>query len=396
MKVEPEFRRREVLLAALALLGGCGGVDSGGTGTGAAATYVIGPITGFGSIIVNGVRYDDASARVEDEDGNLRSRDELALGMRAEIIASAVTMAGGVSSATASSIRLQREIIGPVEHVDLANARLVVLGQTVAVVATTVFDAAIANGLASLAPGDVLEIYAVLDLAVARYVATRIARRTGSAAFALRGAVASLSLTTKTLTIGQLTIDWSAVPPPQPATALAPGKLVRIKLAGPPVAGVWLVTALASGQPMPEDREFAEVEGRITAFTSTTDFELDGLPVDATGASFPDGSDTLALGVAVEAYGSVRNGVLLATRVELEEAHGGGGPEAFELHGTIESVEASASRFVVRSVTVEWTEATRFDSSTPADIQVGRKVEVKGRLSANGQVIDATLVHVER
>jgi hypothetical protein len=107
MNGSPELRRRDVLLAALALLGGCGGVDSGGTGTGASSTYASGPITGFGSIIVNGVRYDDIGASIEDDDGRVRSHDELGLGMRTEVIASAITTAAGVASATASSIRVQ-------------------------------------------------------------------------------------------------------------------------------------------------------------------------------------------------------------------------------------------------------------------------------------------------
>lgn len=54
-------------------------------------------------------------------------------------------------------------------------------------------------------------------------------------------------------------------------------------------------------------------------------------------------------------------------------------------------------RFLVRGVTVMWTTATRFDSSgPPTDTWVGRRVEVKGRLSADGSSIEATSVHIER
>ncbi len=196
---------------------------------------------------MNGVRFDDTSAWVEDDDGRPLSRSDLALGMRTEIIASAVTTAAGVSSATAASIRVQREIIGPLELVDTASAQLVVLGQTVAVVATTVFDDSIANGVASLAPGDILEVFAALDLATGRYVASRIGRRADAFEYTLRGAVTALVLTGKTLTIGQLTIDWSAVAPSDPSTALAPGNLIRVKLSTQPIAGVWHATALSSG-----------------------------------------------------------------------------------------------------------------------------------------------------
>ena len=62
---------RALLFAAI--LGGCGGgVDSGGTG--GAATYANGPITGSGSIIVNGVRFDDSAAAISDDSGPGRNR----------------------------------------------------------------------------------------------------------------------------------------------------------------------------------------------------------------------------------------------------------------------------------------------------------------------------------
>jgi hypothetical protein len=382
------------VLAAVALLGGCGGVDSGGTGTGASSTYAVGPITGFGSIIVNGVRYDDAGATIEDDDGRMRSSAELKLGMRAEVLASAITTTAGVSRATAASIRVHSEIVGPLEAIDSATARLTVLGQSVAVVATTVFDTALAGGVAALVPGNVLEVYATLDVSSGRYVASRIERRSDATAYKLRGVISTLALGARTLGIGGATIDWSGVAPGDPGTALAPGQFVRVTLATAATAGVWRATALSSGVPRQDDREAAEVEGRITAFTSPSSFSVNGFPVDATAASVPNAGAGLALGVLVEVMGSVRNGVLVASRVELKSDEGG--PEAFELNGRIDVVDAPAQRFVVRGVTVMWSGATRFDSSSPGDIAVGRQVEVRGVLSSDGQRIDATLIHVER
>jgi hypothetical protein len=393
MSAEFEIRRRELLLATLATLGGCGGVDSGGTGTGASSTYAVGPINGFGSIIVNGVRYDESSASIDDDDGRMRTKDELKLGMQAEVLASAITTSAGVSSATASSIRVRSEIVGVLEAIDTASARLSVLGQNVDVVATTVFDAALPGGLAALMPGDVLEVYATLDLAAGRYVASRIERRSSASVYKLRGAVAELSLAAKTITIGRAVIDWSGVPPTDPATTLAPGRLVRITLATTAVAGVWRATALSSDVPRPDDRAVAEIEGRVTAFTSTSSFAVNGIAVDATTAVFPNGSAGLALGAGVEVVGSLRDGVLIASRVQVDG--NGGSTEPFELDGRIESVDAPAQRFVLRGVTVHWSASTVFDSMGPAVIAVGRSVEVKGNLSADGLLIEATSVHVD-
>jgi hypothetical protein len=188
-------------------------------------------------------------------------------------------------------------------------------------------------------------------------------------------------------------IDWSAVPPADPATALAPGRLVRVTLAAAAAAGVWRATALTNDVPRPADRDVAEIEGRVTAFTSASSFAVNGIGVDATTALFPNGSAGLALGTSVEVVGSLRGGVLFANRVQVDG--GDGGSEPFELNGNIESVDAAAQRFVVRGVTVHWSASTVFDSMGPAAIRVGRSVEVRGNLSADGLLIEATLVHVE-
>jgi hypothetical protein len=387
-----KLRRREWLLSMLAVLGGCG-VDSGGTGTGTAATLAAGPISGFGSIIVNGVRYDDATAVISDDDGRIRSRAELRLGMRTEVLASAVIVSAGVASATASAIHLRREIVGPVQALDAAKSRLTVLGQRVSIGATTVFDTSLPLGLASLATGDILEVYAVYDVAAGQFVATRIDRLASATAYKLRGVIASLSLTAKTLTVGALRVDWLSVAPADPATALAPGQFVQLTLATAPVSGVWRAIELVAGLPALADRERAEIEGRITAFSSSTSFALNGSTVDASTASFPNGSAGLALGAKVEVQGSIRGGVIVASSVAVESEVDQ--PEPFELHGAILSIDAAAQSFIVQGVTVVWGSATVFESSTAADLRVGRQVEVRGALSTGGTRIDATRIHVE-
>jgi len=389
------FRRRELVLAALALLGGCGGVDSGGTGTGMAPpTLAYGPITGFGSIIVVGVRYDESNADIEADDGTMLARSALRLGMQAEVMASQiVSSATSAPSAVASSVRLRSEIVGPVEAIDTAAGELTVLGQRVAVVASTAFDDTLASGLAALSAGDGVEVYAALDRASNRYVASRIERRGAGTDYKLRGVVGDLSLTNRTLTIGAAVVDWSAVAPADPARDLAPGSALRITLSNVPAAGIWRATGLARSVVMLADRERVEIEGRVTAFTSTTRFDVNGFMVDASSAAFPDGTAALTLGARVEVEGSARSGVLVAERVELK-----GDSEAgeVELHGSIESVDAAAQQFVVRGVRVVWSAATRFESSSAADITVGRQVEVKGTLSADGTRVEAGEIHVER
>jgi hypothetical protein len=390
------MRRRVWLLAVLvSLLGalaGCGGVDSGGTGTGAAPqTLAVGPITGFGSIIVNGVRYDDGMAMITDDDGRSIESSQLKLGMQAVVQASAIVSSGTVSTATASRIAVRSDIVGPIEAINRTAGTLTVLGQTVAVVPATVFDAGLPMGVASLSTNDVVEVFGGYDAAASRYVASRITLRSGVSAYKLRGPVAALSLPARTLTIGTAVVDWSAVAPVDPASALAPGRTIRVTVATAPTAAGWRATALSTGKPVLEDRDRVEIEGRISAFTSVTQFEVNGFAVDASAVP-PADTAGLALGVKIEVTGSARGGVLLAQKVGREDDEGGN----LELHGSIESVDSVASRFIVRGVTVRWSATTSFEGGSAADILPNRQVEVRGGLSDDGTLLDATSIHIER
>jgi hypothetical protein len=388
-------RRSALLLAtAFVLLAGCGGVDSGGTGVGQSGqpTYAAGPITGFGSIVVNGVRYDESMAEVFDDEGLLRGRDDLKLGMLTEVFASAVVSSATGPSATASAVRFGSQIIGKIDSVDVAGSRFVVLGQTVRVTTSTVFDAA-AGGLAALAAGDQAEVFAQLDVSTQTYVATRIERRSNLTLYKLRGVVSALSVADKTITVGGQLISYAGVAVIDPATTLVAGTTVRVTLQTTRVGNAWVATSLMTGIGRVADRETAEVDGRIGAFTSTTQFVVNGITVDASAATFPNGSAGIVLGARVEVEGSIRNGVLVAQRVKLE-----GDDEAagFELQGTISAPDPGNMTFVVRGVTVVYSSTTRFDSGTAADIVAGRKVEVRGMLSVNGTRLAATSIHVER
>ena len=71
--------RRSLLAGAAASVAasllGCGGGDGlAGVGTGGTGSFSSGPIRGFGSIVVNGVRYDEASAQVVGDAGAAFSR----------------------------------------------------------------------------------------------------------------------------------------------------------------------------------------------------------------------------------------------------------------------------------------------------------------------------------
>jgi len=383
-----------LLLAGSALLAACGGGgDSGNSApTEGATAFVEGPITGFGSIIVNGVRYDDGTAAVLDDDDVSHGRDALKLGMMVAIDATQVDRAAG--SGQALRIRFGSEIVGPVQSVDTAANTLLLLGQTVRITATTVFDDSLGGGLAGLAIGRVLEVHALFDAASGQYIATRIEDEDDATAYRLRGTVANLDTAARSFTLGGALISYADLTPAEVPAGLANGRRVRVKLQATPVAGQWVAVALRSGQRKLDDRDDAELQGTITALTSTAAFEVNGVPVNAASARFPDGSAGVILGARVEVEGHMLDGVLVAHEVELEPRRGDERDD-FELHGAISALDGTSQTFMLRGVRVSYAGSPVYEDGSAAQLADGRRVEVKGRLSADRSVLQAHKIEFE-
>ena len=260
--------------------------------------------------------------------------------MRVEIQGGAVNDDGTGPRATANEIRFGSEVVGPVTAVDATAKSLVVLGQTVLVLDTTVIDDRLVGGFAAIGVGSVLEVHGSRDATTGAITATRIEPSTAPAAFRLRGLVAALDGAAKTFTIGGTLISYATVTPP-PA-GLADGVVVRVRLQTAPVAGAFVATRIDAAAPHVDDANEAEIEGSITAFTSTASFSVNGIAVDASKATFPNGTTGLALGAQVEVHGTSSNGVVTATTVKIE-THADRKAEGFELHGAIASIDSDGT-----------------------------------------------------
>lgn len=377
---------RPLVLAAFVVswLTSCGGVDSGGTGSAA-----VGPITGYGSIIVNGVRFDDSSAAVLDDAGNVRSRDQLRLGVMTVVDAFELTGSAGSQRAIASTIRISSEIVGPVDAVDPAAGRIEVLGQTVMVTPATVFDAA--GGLASLQVGTVVEVYGRHDAVAGRYAATRIERKSDVERYTLRGVIASVNA--PSFMIGGQRIGLAQLPAPDLQQVVA-GRLVRVTLQTSAFGDLRIATAVTSGLRQLPDRDDAQVEGRISAWGSSRQFSVDGMAVDAAGAAFPDGEGGVVLGARVEVEGESRGGVLYARVVKVEGDEDSGN-SVFELNGPIETLDMAGRTLTLRGVVVDFSGNVQFRSGTASDLAVGRRIEVEGALSSDGSRVVAQEITFE-
>jgi Domain of unknown function (DUF5666) len=377
--------------ALLAACGGGGGGDDAPTGGATGAqSFMSGPISGLGSIIVGGVRFDDSSARVEsedDDDSRSRNRSELQLGMMVEVESSSID--DSTSSGTAVRIRFGSEMKGPVASLDAAEQTLRVLDQTVEVRAETVFAPGL-SGFAAIRVGQILEIHAQFDAATGRYSATRIELEDNANEYRLRGRVSSLDTAAKTFKIGDAVINYAGVAE-LPAN-LANDQRVRVRLQTAQVDGQWVATRLRSGVRRVDDFGDARIRGLVTAFTSATQFEVQGVAVEVASGARVEG--TVAQGAMVEVRGRAESGRIVASRVKVldrrdDEVRG------VELHGNVSALDTAAKTFMLREVKVSYANVIEWKDGDASKLADGKALEVKGLWSADRSVLNAARIEFE-
>lgn len=384
-----------VMLAVAALVSACGGGGSGGTGIDSGATsYTEGQVTGYGSIVVNGVRFDDSSATVVNEDDSAGRRADVKVGMWVEIEGADVDRDRGVGRAL--RVRWANEFVGPVSAVDTGASTFVMFGQTIEVKEATQFEG-FPGGLSAMAAGKVAEVHGYFNAATGRYVATRVEAEDSPTAYRLRGIVSNLDSSAKTFQLGSEVISYAGLASTALPQALVNGGRVRVTLATTKnSAGQWVAQSVRHGVSKPSlDSVESEIEGSVTAWTSATQFEINGVAVDASTAFFRDGQ--VVLGDHVEAKGSLVDGVLKAVLVKKEDRSSDN--DRNELHGTVSTVNTTADVFVLHhdvhgDIPVSYDHLLRFDRGSESNLVPGAKVEVHGRLMVDG-VLQAARVKFE-
>ncbi|WP_128001379.1 DUF5666 domain-containing protein [Piscinibacter defluvii] len=376
-----------VAVLAAALMAACGGGGSSSSDGTTATTFASGPISGFGSIIVDGVRFDDSGAEIENEDGERGGSDDLQLGTMVEIEGGAIDDSTG--RAKALRIRFGSEIVGPVASVASDSTSLVVLGQTVELRPETVVDDSLPADPQAWA-GLVVEVHALMDASTGHYVATRIEDKDNALLFKLRGVVAELDTTAQTFKIGDALISYAGVTD-LPAL-FDDGLRVRVRLQTTQVEGKWVAVSIRSGVRKVEDHDVARLRGTVTDLTDETHFEVNGVPVNASAARIDDGPVTA--GARVEVRGTAKDGTVIATRVKVLDEDDDA-IRGIELHGTVGDLNTEAKTFVLRGVTVDYSGTLIFKDGAEADLADGVQVEVKGRLSTDRSTLTAVLIEFE-
>lgn len=373
-----DFIRPFAALLAAALISSCGGGGEivAGVGSGGTGGIAAGPISGFGSVIVNGTRFDDTGASVTINDVPDRSVSELRLGMVVEVRGTidAASLAG-----RAETIRAVLAVEGPVSAIDAAAGTLVVLEQRVRADASTVLEGF--SGLPAIAPGDIVQISGLKDASAGVIAATRIERRppfaAGSTMFEVEGEVSAPATTT--FRLGALTVNYAtATRIDFPAGGLSAGLGVKVTAKQPPAGGMLTATVVRVRAPAaPASGTRLEIEGYVSGFVSAATFSVGNQQVNATAAGFENGTAAdLANGRRVEVEGTLAGNVLNATKVSLRSASS---DASAELEGPITDF-LSPANFKVRGQLVDATRAT-IANGTASALANGRVVQVKGNVS---------------
>lgn len=327
------YQSTTAMAAVTIVLAACGG-GSGSTppaATPVASMAIAGTISGLGSVIVNGMRYETVGSSVLDsDDQNHPITTPLAIGMTVEI------EQNGVDSTTQRPIAGKIHVRGGIKGIaSVSNGALSVSGLPVTTDADTLV-LAIDGTVTTLdkLQSATVEVYG-LPQSDGSYQATRIEAKAQTGSTRLVGTVASVNSMGATLVLGTsaqpVTVSYAGLGAVQ---GLVAGAVVSIEVSGAP--GSYSATRLrvrsTSAQTYTSEvgkyigttrqaNERNELYGVISDKGTTTSgcsFKVQGVPVQAV-------STTLCASIVnsdyVEAKGQIINGVLEATRIEFEGQH---------------------------------------------------------------------------
>ncbi len=382
---------KTILLSFVTLvtLVACGGGSSSGnipvlrTATTVATT---GTITAFGSVYVNGVRYDVTAARLT-KNGQTVSQSNLAVGEVAQVVGQEDSQAG---TGIADSVEVEDNIIGPIATITVnttAPNQLTIMGQTVVVNASTSFGSGITPAdLTGLKTGDQIEVSGMTD-ATGNLVATRISRAAASEALQVVSSVSGLNTTAHTFMINGLTVDFSTATGSGVATG-HPANGDEVVVSGTvfdstAIKLTALTVNLLSNPGSATNGGRVELEGLINTVVSTSSFTIGTTSVMTTAATvFKGGSaSSLVANVRVEVGGTLNaSGVLVADVVQIKQI------AAIELEGSVTAVDSTNHLVTVLGVVVTADTTTRFEDRSSANVQmftlsnvnVGDTVEIRG------------------
>jgi hypothetical protein len=392
------------IAVAMLVFAGCGGSSgNGGNGdvnppppptggiTRTGVAFAVGPITGFGSVIVNGNTYDTSSATFT-KDGQAATQADFAVG---HMVVIQGTIDDDDTNAAATSVEFDENVEGPVSNVDSVASMLVVLGQTVNITASTSVDDSCPATLADFLTVAAVEVSGPVKTD-GSIEATRIECKNIVGELEVLGVVSALDTGAMTFMINALVVDYSsAMLQNFPGGIISNGDPVEAKDSdGGGLGGDGELVAtrveFKGAQFGENEGDHIEIEGFITRFASATDFDVAEIPVTTiAGTTVFEGGTSTDLGpnLKIEAEGEFDDmGVLNATKIEIKDS------TAVRVTGLVDSVSGDTLQILGINITTDSVK-TRFedkqldvDPFRIADLNAGDYVEVRGQEMPVGEV----------
>jgi len=157
---------------------------------------------------------------------------------------------------------------GPADQIDLTDNTFVVLGQTVRVTGSTLFDESIQpRDLTGLPAGSLVEVSGFAN-AAGEIEASRVDLEPAGSNLQVKGVIEALDTTAQTFRINALTVDYSAS---SSTTALADGSRVEVQGTALTSTGELRATRVEVLQGLGATaNQRVDIQGIITSFASTT------------------------------------------------------------------------------------------------------------------------------
>jgi hypothetical protein len=334
-----------------------------------------------GSVIVNGVRFDETTATIMSDDVAKTSvflEDGMMVKVKGTVNDDGVT-------GKAEKIEVKNEARGKITS--KGTDTMTVLGQTVFFDDRTVLvSGGVSTTLSAIGIDDHVEVHGIRD-ATGDIHASRIEKFAAGAAVSdeVRGAIDSLTpatATTGTFTIRGITLSYDEnTTVVTPGATFTVGTLVEVHIGASNYAAKIEVEHLKEAEFEPAEGKGFEVEGYVSLFTGpTATFKVNDRTVSLSSTVTYEGGlpADLADGVRIEAHGYIQGGVLVAVKISFKEN--------VKIKDIPSAVTASAYAYpdlVVMGLTVKATSKTL---STASAFNLINELEIRGTLNPNGTV----------
>jgi hypothetical protein len=354
--------------------GDTGGINGGGR------WLASGTVSSFGSVVVNGVRFETAGSTIT-VNGVPGTESDLAQGY---VLSVRGEVTPGGASGLAEQVDFEHSLRGRIDALDARARRLVVLEQQLQVGVEAIFGASVGpEGLAALQPGDAILVSGFRDSAGVLQ-ATRIDRDPAPGTASVIGVANVVNQVAGSLLIGALSVDYSAAMLDGFAAGQPmPGDLLLATGVQPesdqPLIASHLALRSSGLGAVPDDN--VNLEGLVTRYASSADFDVAGQRV-ITGANtqfVTAGTAGLGLDRLVDVQGRLNEGGrLVAVRVEVI-------PRAnIEIENArLDAIDTAAGTMRLLGIDVYTNARTRFedddgDQLTLAELRVGDSMAIAG------------------